>query len=211
MNLKVYPKENQIYLILGEKFSKGRSNIEVLEEALKAGVRIIQYREKEKTKSEKIIECTELMKLTHKYNGLFIVNDDIDIAIIIKADGIHLGQEDLPINLAKKIVSNMFIGVSTHNIEQARKAVEEGADYIGCGPMFETSTKENIEPSKGVDFLKEVSEEIKIPFVAIGGIKLSNIKLLKEAKYNQIAMISEIVGSDKIIDKINLIKDEMEK
>lgn len=208
---KAYPKERQIYLILGESFSNGRTNLIVLKEALEAGIKIIQYREKNKSRNEKLEECKELIELVHLYNGLFIVNDDIDIAISIGADGIHLGQDDFPIASARLIAPNMFIGVSTHNIEQAKKAEKAGADYIGVGPMFETITKLNIELSGGIGFLEKVSKEISIPHVAIGGIKENNIISLMKSGMNQCAMISEIVGSDNIQEKIKSIINEMEK
>lgn len=211
MILSKYPQESQLYLILGEKFSDGRTNEYVLKEALEAGVKIIQYREKEKNKRDKLEECKKLLEITKEHNAIFIVNDDLDIALAIKADGIHLGQEDMLVTDARRIAPNMIIGVSTHNINQAIEAEKLGADYLGVGPMFVTSTKKNIEHSKGVEFLYEVSKKISIPYVAIGGIKESNLDLLLENNLNQYAMISEIVGAVDIKNKIKSIIRKMGK
>lgn len=202
---KRYPSEETIYLILGEDFSMGKSNIDVAKEALNSGVKIIQYREKNKSKREKLEECIKLQLLVNAYGGFFIVNDDIDIALLMHADGIHLGQDDMTVYNARKLVGDMCIGVSTHTIEEARAAVLETADYIGVGPIFMTQTKKNVVTSKGIEFLKEVSEEINIPYVAIGGIKISKLESIRPYM-NQIAMISEICGSEDINHTINQIK-----
>lgn len=205
---KDYPKDEKIYLILGEEFSAGRSNLDVAEQALNSGVKIIQYREKHKSKRDKLEECRLLKSLIETYDGFFIVNDDIDIALLVEADGVHLGQDDMHISEARKIVGNMCIGVSTHTIEEARQAVLDQADYIGVGPMFKTDTKKDLVASKGITFLQEVSKEIEIPYVAIGGIKISRIQSIKPYM-NQMAMISEICGSEDINKTINQIKGEL--
>ncbi|AZR74856.1 thiamine-phosphate diphosphorylase [Anoxybacter fermentans] len=195
-----------IYGITGEEFSLGRTNIQIVEEMIKAGIKIIQYREKEKSKFEKYNECKAIRKLTKDSGVTFIVNDDVDIALAVKADGIHIGQEDIPIEEVKKITGNMIIGLSTHNIEQAKAAVEKGADYIGVGPIFNTTTKKNVEKSEGLKYLKWVSENIPIPYVAIGGIKESNILEVKRHGGKCFAMISEIVGSPNIVEKVKSIR-----
>ncbi|MBI9013579.1 MAG: thiamine phosphate synthase [Clostridiales bacterium] len=205
---KMYPSDEHIYLILGEEFSNGRSNFEVAKQALESGVRIIQYREKSKSKREKLEECKAIQILVNRYDGFFIINDDIDIAQIIQADGIHLGQDDMSIKDARKIVGDMCIGVSTHTIGEARLAVLESADYIGVGPIFLTQTKKNVVASKGVEFLKEVSDEIKIPYVAIGGIKINRLESIKPY-INQIAMISEICSAEDIKGIIEQIRGEL--
>ncbi|KPU26518.1 thiamine-phosphate pyrophosphorylase [Caloranaerobacter sp. TR13] len=198
--------DTDIYGITAEEFSLGRTNIQVVEEMIKAGIKIIQYREKEKSKLEKYNECKAIRKLTKDSGVTFIVNDDVDIAIAVKADGIHLGQDDMPIEEVRKIAGNMIIGLSTHNIKQAKTAVKKGADYIGVGPIFNTTTKKNVEKSEGLKYLKWVSENIQIPCVAIGGIKESNIIEVKKYGGKCFAMISEIVGSPNIVKKIKSIR-----
>lgn len=199
-----------IYAILGEEFSKGRSNIEVAKEILESGVKIIQYREKDKKALYKYRECMELRKLTSEYDAMFIVNDDIDIAILVGADGVHTGQEDLPLSEVRKLVGNdMIIGRSTHSPEQAQKAVEEGADYIGVGPIFATKTKKDVCDPVGLDYLKYVVDNVDIPFVAIGGIKEHNIDQVVDLGAECICLVTEIISSDSIKDKIDSLKKKM--
>lgn len=205
---KILP-DTDIYGILGEEFSAGRSNIEVTNEMITAGIKIIQYREKNKNKRDKLKDCQAIRKITNDNNVIFIVNDDIDIALAVKADGIHIGQEDMPIEIVKNIVGEMIIGLSTHNQNQALEAVEKGADYIGVGPIFNTSTKKNVEKSDGLPFLKWVSENITIPYVAIGGINESNIATVKKHGGKYFAMISELVGAKDIDKKVKNIRNEL--
>lgn len=202
-----FPRED-IYYILGEAFSKGRSNMQVAEEILQAGGRIIQYREKYKSKQAQLEECIVLADLVHDYGGLFIVNDHLDIAMMCGADGIHLGQEDLPAEKVKVMAPHLFVGLSTHNMKQVKEALLKGVDYIGVGPMFETQTKDHIEASEGLKFLKEVSNLVKIPYVAIGGINKSNIHEVRNLGAS-CAMISAVVGADDIKNEIKLLKEKM--
>ena len=167
---------------------------------------MIQYREKLKCKRERVKECTEILKLTRAQGGYFIVNDDIDIALAIGADGIHLGQDDLPLHMAKKLAPHLLIGISTHCKEQALEAEAMGADYIGVGPVFDTSTKENVEKSNGLSYVQWVSENIKIPFVTIGGIQRSNVESVLDHGGTCFAMISELVGSEDIDQTVSEIR-----
>lgn len=198
--------ETDIYGITGEEFSLGRSNLEVVKQMIDAEIKIIQYREKNKSKCEKYKECEVIRKLTKDSDVLFIVNDDVDIALAVKADGVHIGQEDMPVEQVRKIVGNMIVGLSTHNKEQAKKAIEKNVDYIGVGPIFYTSTKKKLEKSEGLNYLKWVSQNISTPYVAIGGIKESNIRKVKEHGGKCYAMISEIIGAESIKDKVKAIR-----
>jgi thiamine-phosphate pyrophosphorylase len=196
-----------LYCLTAEEYSNGRSNIEVVKEMIAAGIKIIQYREKDKKSLYKYNECLEIRKLTKEANVTFIVNDDIDIAVLVKADGVHIGQEDLPIKKVRELVpKDMMIGLSTHSPEQARKAVEHGADYIGVGPIFKTYTKKDVCDPVGFDYLDYIagtlSKEVNIPFVAIGGIKESNVLEVKKHGAECIAMVTEIVGAQNIGQKI---------
>jgi thiamine-phosphate pyrophosphorylase len=196
-----------LYGLTAEKYSNGRSNIEVVNEMIKAGIKIIQYREKEEDKSKKemLKECLEIRKLTRDKNVTFIVNDHLDIAILSKADGIHLGQDDLPVQDIKKINGNLVIGVSTHSPKQAKKAISDGADYIGVGPIFTTSTKKNVCDAVGLEYLEYIVKNTDIPFVAIGGIKEENIDQVIEKGAKCIALVTEIVGAVDIQGKIKKI------
>ncbi len=195
-----------IYAISGEEFSCMRDNVYVAEEILKAGVKVFQYREKEKKMLYKYEQAKKIKALCNKYDALFIMNDDIDLAILVGADGVHIGQEDIPIKEVRKLVGdNMIIGVSTHSPKEADRAVKEGADYIGVGPIFKTKTKKDVIDPVGLKYLDYVVKNIKIPFVAIGGIKEHNILETKKRGAKCFAMITEIVGAKDIQSKINKI------
>ncbi|MFW6036072.1 MAG: thiamine phosphate synthase [Halothermotrichaceae bacterium] len=198
---------NNIYCLTAEKYSKGRGNIEVVESMLKAGIKIIQYREKEKDMFEKYNECIKIRKMTARAGACFIVNDNVDLALAVKADGVHIGQNDLPIEVVRKLIGNdKIIGLSTHSPVQAEKAAAGGADYIGVGPIFKTKTKADVCDPVGLEYLDYVVKNIDIPFVAIGGIKEDNIETVIEKGAKCTAMVTEIVGADSIEEKINSIK-----
>jgi thiamine-phosphate pyrophosphorylase len=190
-----------LYAITAENFSNGRDNITIVNEMLDAGIKTLQYRDKYKTKLEKFKQCEIIRKLTLEYNVFFVVNDDVDIALAVESDGLHLGQDDLPISNARKIVGdNMFIGVSTHSPTQALEAQKQGADYIGVGPIFKTLTKDNVCAPVGFEYLKYCINNIKVHKVAIGGIKLSNIKQICKFHPESICMVTEITASQNIKD-----------
>ncbi len=203
------PLNTNLYGITGSKFSKNRSNKEVVTAMINAGIKIIQYREKEKSLKEKYIECLEIRKLTKDAGVTFIINDDTTLAQIIDADGIHLGQDDLPLPEVRAIVGEkMILGLSTHSPKQALEAAKVGADYIGVGPIFKTNTKKNVCAPVGYKYLKWVVENIQLPFVAIGGIKINNIKKIIQRKAKCIAMVTEIVGADNIEETIKQIREK---
>jgi thiamine-phosphate pyrophosphorylase len=189
-----------IYGITAEKFSKERSNIVVVEEMVRAGVRIIQYREKHKEKSIRSMyeECMKIREITRKHDALFIVNDFVDLALLVDADGVHVGQDDLPVPEVRRLVGDKIIGLSTHSPEQAHQAIEYGADYIGVGPIFETHTKDNVCDPVGLQYLDYVIANLSIPFVAIGGIKTHNIKEVCQRGAKTICLVTEIVGAEDI-------------
>lgn len=204
-------RDFKLYAITGEEFHPNRSLKEVMEEAILGGVDIIQLRDKFSTKREVLQKARMLRELTKKYDVTFIVNDHIDVALSVDADGIHIGQDDLPLVEARKIVGpNKIIGVSTHKIEEAREAERNGADYIGVGPVFPTKSKVDVVDPVTTEYVRQVANEIKIPFVAIGGIKLHNVDQVLAAGATRICAISEIVGSSDIkrtcelfLEKIN--------
>lgn len=200
-----------IYGITAEKYSLGRSNLEVVKAMIEGGVKIIQYREKDnKTLGQKYEECLKIRELTWKYNIIFIVNDHIDIARLVGADGIHLGQDDIPLKEARKIFKGI-IGLSTHSPDQAKKAVEDGADYIGVGPIYSTNTKTNVCSAVGLEYLEYVVANIKIPFVAIGGIKENNIKEVISHGAKTVALVTEITESTDILEMVNKLRAHFKK
>lgn len=163
---------------------------------LRAGVKWVQYRDKEKSRREIYEEAIRLRKLIKDFNAVLIVNDYADIALAVDADGVHLGQDDLPIEEARKIMgSNKIIGISTHSLEQAKEAEKGGADYIGFGPIFRTTTKDAGIP-KGTDMLKEIKRQVHIPVVAIGGINIENIRSVLDTGVDAVAIASAILSGD---------------
>ena len=189
----------QLYVITGEEFHSGRDVVDVMEEAIQGGADIIQLRDKTNSKKVVLEKALKLRALTKKYRIPFIVNDHIDIALAVDADGVHLGQDDLPLETARKIIGpDKIIGISTHRIEEARAAETGGADYIGAGPIFPTNSKSDVVDPVTTEYIKEVISEISIPFVAIGGIKLHNVSDVLRAGAKRICVISEVVGSDDV-------------
>jgi thiamine-phosphate pyrophosphorylase len=163
---------------------------------LRAGLKWVQYRDKEKSRREIYEEAIRLRKLTKDFNAVLIVNDYADIALAVDADGVHLGQDDLPIEEARKIMgSNKIIGISTHSLEQAKEAEKGGADYIGFGPVFRTTTKDAGIP-KGTDMLQEIKRQVHLPVVAIGGINIENIRSVLDTGVDAVAVASAILSGD---------------
>lgn len=194
---------NELYCITSEEHSRGKNNLEVVKDLLNAGVKIIQYREKEKPAKDKYHECLAIQKMCQKTGTVFIINDDIDIALLLKADGVHIGQDDLPLEAVRKLVGNdMLIGLSTHSPVQAQEAISNGADYLGIGPIFATSTKKDVSNPVGLEYLEYAANNIPIPLVAIGGIKIDNLAQVLNKGGKCIAMITEIVDSDDIAKKV---------
>ncbi len=166
------------------------------EKVLAAGVKWIQHRAKNISRNETYVESVALRKLTHTYGALLVVNDYPDIAAAADADGVHLGQDDLPVKEARKVVGpEAIIGVSTHSVEEAVKAEQEGADYVGAGPVFHTSTKDAGSP-KGVELIRRVKDSIHIPVVAIGGIHSGNLRQVLDAGADAVAVASGILQGD---------------
>lgn len=203
---KTMPKG--FYAITDDKHSNGKDNITLVKEMLDAGVKILQYREKRKQKIEKFKECEVIRKLVEEYKCFFIINDDIDIALDLNSDGLHIGQMDLSIEKAREIVgSDMVIGLSTSKPEQALLAQQKGADYIGVGPIYQTDTKDDAENPTGLEYLNFCVRNIKIPKVAIGGIKLLNLAQICKYKPDNICLISEVTMAQDVKAVIAIINE----
>ncbi len=188
----------RLYVITGEEFHPHRPLVDVMREAMEGGADFIQLRDKKSTKKQILEKAKALRQLTKQYGVPFIVNDHVDIALAVDADGVHLGQDDLPLQEARKIVGDKIIGISTHSIEQAYEAERGGADYIGVGPIFPTKTKEDVVEPVTLSYLREVVEKISIPFVPIGGIKLHNVDEVLDAGAKNVCVVSEVVGSSDV-------------
>lgn len=205
----------RLYVITGEEYHPGRSMLDVMEQALIGGAEMVQLRDKQAPKREVLAKAYALRELTRRYEVPLIVNDHLDVALAVDADGVHLGQEDLPLAEARRIVGpNRLIGISTHNIDQALEAEAGGADYIGVGPVYPTNTKPGKTAVTTV-YVEEAARRIRIPFVAIGGIKADNIDAVLAAGATKICAVSAIVGSDdpaeacrKLLRRIDLARSD---
>ncbi len=187
---------NKLYVITESAISKGRGNEFIVKEAIKGGAEIIQLREKNWDKSKVREEAIRLLKICRENNVLFIVNDYLDIALEIGADGVHLGQSDIPINEARKICEDkLIIGLSTHSVEQAVKADKEDVDYITIGPIFKTRAKDF---TVGISIIKDILKKIKKPLIAIGGINRDNIDSVLGQGVKSVAVISAVVCADDV-------------
>lgn len=200
-----------IYGLTAEEFSAGRSNQEVVEDMLAAGIKFIQYREKDKKAREMYYECLKIKELVRAAGATFLINDHIDLALAIDADGVHIGQDDLPPSEVRRLLGpDKIIGLSTHSPDQAHAALETGVDYIGVGPIFTTHTKKDVCAAVGLEYLDYVVKNIDLPFVAIGGIKEHNIKEVRQHGARMIALVTEIVGAGDIVGKVNAIQKAMQ-
>ena len=185
-------KENNLYAITDQK----ENLLEKIENILNGGVKIIQYRFKEGKDNDHFQEAIKIKKLCEKYNSLFIVNDRIDIALATNADGLHLGQDDMDLKTARRLLGcEKIIGISANNEKDISNAIEEGCDYIGIGPVFKTSTKKDKQPL-GLEKIKILTKDLKIPWFAIGGINKKNISNLKRNGFKKVAIVSELMNSE---------------
>ena len=172
---------------------------------LSAGVRWIQYREKDLSRRQIYENALNLRKLTRLFNATLIINDHADIALAVEADGVHLGQDDLPLKEARKIMGNRIVGISTHDLAQAKEAESGGADYIGFGPVFHTTTKDAGAP-KGVDNIRKIKENVSIPLVAIGGINPDNVASVMRAGADAVAVATAICKGDVTVNAEKFVR-----
>jgi len=173
--------------------------IAAVEQALKGGVRAVQLREKELGVRELLDIAYKMRELTSKYNARLFINDRVDIALSVNADGVHLGRQSIPVNAVRRIAKDkLLIGVSTHNINEAIEAEKDGADFITLGPIYETPSKLKYGRPIGVDAIREVKTKASIPVFAIGGIKEDKIEGVMDAGADGVALISGILGAKDI-------------
>lgn len=192
---KLFDRIPPIYLIT-DTGTAGITHAQMTRQALNAGIKVIQLRAKNMSKKDIYRDALKIRAITVKYNSLLIVNDHVDIALAVDADGVHLGQEDLPLAEARRIMGRKkIVGISTHTMGQAKKAEDSGADYIGFGPVFHTVTKDAGAP-KGLKSLEKIRKQINIPIVAIGGITSENISGVLSAGADAAAVVSGILNGN---------------
>ena len=187
-------KTCKIYLVTDEKACLEKDFYSCIEEAIKGGVGIVQLREKNISTKDFYEKALKVKEICKNYGALFIINDRLDIAQAVGADGVHLGQSDMPIEEARKILKDKFlIGATARNIEEAKRAELLGADYIGSGAIFGTSTKDNAKKLE-MEELKKIVASVKIPVFAIGGININNVSSLKNIGLQGICAVSGILS-----------------
>jgi thiamine-phosphate pyrophosphorylase len=189
---------NGLYVIIDTAMLKGRSHVEIASGVIKGGAKVIQLRDKENSKKRLLSIAEEMKNLCNEQGVLFIINDYLDVALAVDADGLHLGQDDLPVDIARRLLPvDKILGCSARTIEKASIAKQEGADYIGAGAMYPTATREGAEVV-GPDRLREIKKEIALPIVAIGGINKDNIKEVIKAGADSIAVIGAVLGEEDV-------------
>ena len=187
-------KDCKIYLVTDEKSCNGKDFYDCVERAIKGGVKIVQLREKNISAKEFYEKALKVKEVCKRYGVLFIINDRMDIAQAVKADGVHLGQSDMPIEKAREILKDRFlIGATARNADEAVKAELLGADYIGSGAIFGTSTKDDAKKLE-MEELKKIIESVKIPVFAIGGININNVCMLKNIGLQGLCSVSGILS-----------------
>ena len=179
-----------VYPVVTSEFCLGRSPVAVAESLLKGGVRLLQIREKTMP-DRPFLDLLQLVhELTWECGALLIVDDRVDAALIAQADGVHLGQEDIPLPDARRIAPDLLIGVSTHNADEIRQAQDEGCSYLNIGPIYPTQTKQLACTFLGLDMLKSLIPLVRVPFSVMGGIKYSHLAELKAAGAGRIAAVT---------------------
>lgn len=202
--------ECSLYLITDRTLSRGRSTVEIVKAALAGGVDVVQLREKEAETSLMVEEGLRVHELTARYQVPLLINDRVDVALAIEAEGAHVGQTDLPAHLARKLLPAPYIlGVSTSTVEMAQKAEEQQADYIGFGPIYSTTTKVTAASPRGSTMIAMIRDAISIPFVVLGGIGASNIATVVEAGADHVAVCSAIVSADDVQRAAAELKETM--
>ncbi len=195
-----------IYPVISSEFTNNRPVLDVLTAIAHGGAKVVQLREKNKTKAEIYELALRYREITAAHNMLLIINDHLDIALACGADGVHLGQDDLPLTAAKTICGEVFLGCSTHDPQEAEKAILEGADYINIGPIYHTGTKAVACGAVGIEMLNEIIPGLDIPFSVMGGIKARYIPELLAAGAARIAMVTEISQAENICEKVKELR-----
>jgi thiamine-phosphate pyrophosphorylase len=184
--------KSRLYLIT----SPSDNLLAIVDDALRGGLTLIQYRDKDTDDNIRLAEAQQLRQLCHNYGALFVVNDRIDLALAVDADGVHLGQQDFPIALAREILGDhKIIGCSTTNPDEMQLAISEGADYIGVGPVYKTPTKPGKNPA-GLEYVEYAANHCPIPWFAIGGVDVTNINHVMAAGGNRVAVVRAIMEAE---------------
>ncbi len=198
-----------LYPVTCERLSAGRNNVEVLDGLIRGGARMVQLRDKEATRRDLYLTAVRFREMTSKAGILLIVNDHVDIAQAVDADGVHLGQDDLPPEVARQLAPDLLIGVSTHSLDQALTAQERGADYINIGPIFATNTKEVAGELLGPEAVREISGHVRIPFTVMGGIDETNVHQVLVHGARRVAVVTAVTEAPDIAAAVRSFREKI--
>jgi thiamine-phosphate pyrophosphorylase len=198
-------------VITGRSLSRGKSHLEVARAAIDGGADVIQLRDKDASTKELVEVGLALRNLTGERGVTFIVNDRVDVALTVEADGVHVGQDDMPVAFARKLMgTGKIIGVSVSTVEEALQAEADGADYVAASPVFSTPTKLDAPPPTGLEGLRAIVETIHIPVVAIGGIDEDNVAEVIKAGADGVAVISAVVAAPNVTIAARRLRERIE-
>lgn len=197
-----------LYVVTDESLSRGRSNVEIARMAYEGGADVVQLRMKNASKEDMLRDALKIKEIADDFNKFFIVNDNIEVAIESEADGVHLGQSDMPLEKAVEMMDyDRIIGISVTTVEEALKAEAGGASYVGVGSIFATSTKPDAAQSLGLDAIYTIRQAVDIPIVAIGGINQGNIQSVIKAGADCAAVVSAVVAQDDVKKAAHDLRD----
>lgn len=191
-------EDADLYVVITEQFCAGRSSLDVLDAVLEAGVRLVQLREKDIEGCELYERALMFRERTREAGAVLIVNDRVDVALAVDADGVHLGQSDLPIEAARRIAPDLIVGASSHNLDEALAAQHGGAGYVNIGPIFSTQTKSVPTGEVGPGMLDVITPHLTIPWTTMGGIKRHNIGQVLERGAKHIAVVTAVTEAEDV-------------
>lgn len=190
--------QTDLYVVITEAFCAGRSAVAVLESALAGGVRLIQMREKDLDGKALLEQARIFREMTRRYDALLIIDDRVDIALACRADGVHLGQDDLPVDAARALAPELILGASSHDLDEALAAQNAGADYVNIGPIFATQTKSVPTGVVGPEMIDTIVPHLSIPFTCMGGIKAHNVHEVVCRGARHVAVVTAVTAAENV-------------
>jgi thiamine-phosphate pyrophosphorylase len=187
--------ETDLYVVITEAFCGGRTALEVLDECLRAGVGLIQFREKDLDARDLYARALAFRERTRAAGALLIIDDRLDVALSVGADGVHLGQRDLPLAAARRLAPQLILGASSHNLDEALLAQVAGADYVNIGPIFDTQTKAVSSGAVGPQMIDKIAPHLSIPFTCMGGIKIHTIGEVLNRGARHVAVVTAVTAA----------------
>lgn len=202
--------QSDLYVVITGAYCAGRTPLDVLDACLRAGVRLIQFREKEMEDGPCYTLGQAFRERTREAGALLIVDDRVDVALAIGADGVHLGQDDLPLDAARQIAPDLILGASTHDLEEALVAQAAGACYVNIGPIFSTQTKSVPTGAVGTDMLDSIRPHLEVPFTCMGGIKAHNIGEVLQHGARRIAVVTAVTAAPDVEAAARELRDQIQ-